>query len=68
MNSNVHVLPVNDLKRHFERTTCHCSPRIQEETNGKVVIHNAFDGREFYQDGIDVDRLAERAPWLVKGD
>jgi len=28
---------------------CHCEPRIQQEENGKVVIHNAYDGREFYE-------------------
>ena len=44
----VHVLPVNDLRTHVEvGTWCHCLPRIEREHGGAVVIHNAYDGREF---------------------
>lgn len=42
----VHVLPVNDLKPHIEAGEwCHCAPRV----DGDLVIHNAYDGREFYE-------------------
>lgn len=51
MNSKrVHVVPINDPKMHVEvGTYCHCKPRTQNEGSGTVVIHNAYDGREFYE-------------------
>lgn len=44
-----HVYPVNDLDEHavdncFDE--CRCHPRVQEESNGYVIVHNSFDGRE----------------------
>lgn len=46
----IHVLPLNDLKSHVEAGEyCHCKPRIQWEVNGAVVVHNAYDGREFFE-------------------
>ena len=51
MGEVVHVLPLNDLRPHVEAGEwCHCQPRIQQEGEGKVVIHNAYDGREFYEE------------------
>lgn len=45
-----HVLPVNDLKPHVETgTRCHCEPAVRAEGAGLLVIHNAYDGREFYE-------------------
>jgi hypothetical protein len=42
----IHMLPLNDLKSHNEiRKYCHCKPRL----NGNLVIHNAYDGREFFE-------------------
>lgn len=47
----VHVVPLNDLKLHLDGSTyCHCRPRLQREPEGTIVIHNAYDGREFYED------------------
>jgi len=48
-DENVHVLPANDLKLHLEAFCCHCQPRIQRESdyNRDLIIHNAYDGREF---------------------
>lgn len=49
-NKPVHVLPVDDLRPHIETGTyCHCKPRIEREGGGTVVVHNAYDGREFYE-------------------
>jgi len=43
-----HVTPVNDLKEHEEKSTCHCSPTVEliEDCGDMLVIHNAYDGRE----------------------
>lgn len=53
MSETFHVLPLNDLKPHVESDRCHCQPRIQREPNGEIVIHNAYDGREFYENFDD---------------
>lgn len=46
INNLVHVLPVKDIKSHIEEGKyCPCKPRV----DGGVVIHNAFDAREFYE-------------------
>lgn len=47
----VHVLPVNDTMMHEEDGEyCHCNPTVERHDYGTVVIHNAFDGREFSED------------------
>lgn len=45
-----HILPVNDLKEHEEETDCHCEPTVEWHEGGLVVIHNAYDGRELYEE------------------
>jgi hypothetical protein len=41
---------VNDLKPHSAGGWCKCSPQVDVQPNGnKVVVHNAWDGREFYE-------------------
>lgn len=48
--STIHVLPVNDLKEHTETDDCECHPRIEYvEGGGKVVVHNSYDRREFWE-------------------
>lgn len=38
------VIPLDDIRLHSTiGRRCDCSPRVEEE----VIIHNAFDGREF---------------------
>ena len=49
MSETVRVLPVNDLKPHLESAACKCAPRVESAESGTVVIHNAYDGREFYE-------------------
>jgi hypothetical protein len=44
MTQLLHVIPLNDLMVHHESTTCPCNPQQNEDG---VVVHNAFDGREF---------------------
>lgn len=46
----IHVLPLNDIKDHNESKFCKCEPRVEED--GKLIIHNAYDGREFFEDAI----------------
>lgn len=48
--STIHVLPVNDLLEHVESETCAFHPRIRYvDGGGKVVVHNSYDGREFWE-------------------
>ena len=47
----IHVLPVNDLREHEEKTECWCSPQHEYVGAGEVVIHNSMDGRELYERG-----------------
>lgn len=44
----VEVVPRNDLKPHSR--PCKCEPRV-EEREGKrpLIIHNSWDGREFFE-------------------
>lgn len=42
-----HVYPVNDLKLHDLNQHCHCCPAIKE--NGMLIVHNSYDGREFFE-------------------
>jgi len=48
---NWHVTPNADLKPHnIDSEFCPCEPRIEVQPNGnKVVVHNAYDGREFFE-------------------
>jgi hypothetical protein len=48
-----HVTPNNDLKRHSmsENIPCACQPRTEQAPEGhRLIIHNAYDGREFYEE------------------
>lgn len=54
-DSLVSVVPLRDSKPHLEGARyCKCRPSIQED--GGLVIHNSFDGREFYEtEALDCD-------------
>lgn len=43
--TDIHVLPINDLREHEESESCWCRPRRDEE-EPTVLIHNSADGRE----------------------
>jgi hypothetical protein len=53
----VHVLPIDDLREHEENNdgACWCNPRIEQEENGRVIIHNPLDGREILE-SLDLKR------------
>ena len=46
---SIHILPVNDLKPHTEDSTCECKPRVEIVSGEMIIIHNAFDKREFLE-------------------
>lgn len=53
MTENFHAIPNNDSKPHTPTVSCKCKPRVETVENGnKAVIHNPYDGREFFE-GID---------------
>jgi len=51
--SDVHVLPLNDLKPHEESRQCECRPRVEKQGEGTVVVHNSWDGREILERALD---------------
>lgn len=49
-DTDVHVLPANDLKPHETSRRCWCCPA--EDTEAPcVVVHNSLDQREQHQHG-----------------
>lgn len=45
-----HVLPINDLKPHEEKSTCACQPKVSNLEHGDMlVVHNAYDRREIME-------------------
>lgn len=48
-----HVTPVDDIKEHEESADCPCGPEVEEYTNGRVIVHNAWDGREAVEAAIE---------------
>ncbi len=45
----VHVVPVDDRRRHECDMGCWCGPRVEDALHGRpgLVVHNAADRREF---------------------
>ena len=60
----VHVYPTNDLKPHnlVMGALCGCEPVTQLEFDddhncvGVVVVHNSYDGREFFETNHQTDQ------------
>lgn len=46
----VHVMPLGDLREHEESEQCWCKPQPDVDEPA-VLIHNALDGRESYEQG-----------------
>ena len=44
-----HIYPVEDLKPHEMTDTCWCNPTVDDEDD--IVIHNAMDRREEFEEG-----------------
>lgn len=47
---DIHVVPVNDLREHDQEATCWCRP-MRDAEEASVMIHNAMDQRETYEQG-----------------
>ena len=45
--TELHVIPIDDLREHEEAESCWCSPRLM---NG-VLVHNSMDDRESHEHG-----------------
>jgi hypothetical protein len=46
-----HILPINDLKEHSERSSCECNPKVRQLENGDLLVsHNSYDGRELIEE------------------
>lgn len=48
--SEVHVVPVNDLREHEAEVSCWCRP-TEDEGTPDLWVHHALDGREKYETG-----------------
>ena len=45
------VVPISDIKDHDDfNENCHCNPIVREEENEIVIIHNAYDPRELFEE------------------
>ena len=42
-----HVLPINDLRDHFDSEECWCKPTYDDG----AIVHHSADRREFYERG-----------------
>lgn len=48
MKETIHTLPINDTKPHAEEgLICECNPKVEVINGNFLVVHNAFDGREW---------------------
>lgn len=48
----VHVYPINDLRVHeTEGKDCWCCPKIDDEGEEIIVVHNSLDQREVFERG-----------------
>ena len=50
-HGDTHIAPIDDLQEHeLEGTGCQCNPRIEVNGAGLLIIHNAYDNREFFEE------------------
>jgi hypothetical protein len=53
-NNDVHVYPELDRYPHdLEGTDCPCKPTIEVHGANLVIIHNAWDHREYFEQAVD---------------
>jgi hypothetical protein len=46
----IHILPIKDSMRHtLIAGTCECHPQIEHHGRKRLVIHQAFDGRDLVE-------------------
>ncbi len=47
--TEVHTMPVNDIRIHYTSESCPCSPYKEPGGKRMAYMHHAFDAREFYE-------------------
>jgi len=53
-NDEYHVLPIGDIRDHWENVSCWCIPEVEPgEGAAVIVIHNSADGRECMERALD---------------
>lgn len=45
----VEIIPVDDLLPHVSNSECACLPETGFQGTAKILVHSAFDGREFLE-------------------
>lgn len=46
-----HIIPINDLEEHEDRSTCKCMPSLEMLENGDMLfVHNSYDERELREE------------------
>lgn len=53
----LHVVPVNDCAVHTHSCTCNCKPVLleadeEDPTSSVIIVHNAFDRRQEYENTV----------------
>ena len=43
---DIHVTPLNDLRKHADSRECWCKPVIYDEADMPIVVYNSMDRRE----------------------
>lgn len=50
-DSDIHVIPENDLLEHLQLRQCWCLPRVEDRgVDASLIIHHAADGREYFEE------------------
>ena len=53
LDKSIHVLPVNDIGLHADSGVhCNCNPTVEWVDGTALVVHNAFDGRELFNESL----------------
>ena len=49
---NLHVVPNGDIYPHDTESggQCDCNPTVEFENGDALIIHNAWDGREIFEE------------------
>jgi hypothetical protein len=48
-SGDVHVLPIGDYRDHKLNVNCRCDPLLRACSHRLSIVHNAYDGREFFE-------------------
>ena len=45
----IHIMPLNDWAEHYDCVQCLCRPFLTRVGSEILVVHNAFDAREYFE-------------------